>query len=189
MRSFRSLSLLLLLPAVLGACGDDPLAPGDWIAVTDSVTLYSVSRPELVGLPSAFDFINGIRLPVEDPGASGQWDLALAEQNGELVFAPAVAFEGMSSRARIARLEGQPFETLVRAPGDTLRYTAAPLRVEVGGVYVMRSRRASCQFFGTGSYFAKLEVVRVDPIGGTVTFRAIRNPNCGDRDLVPPDDR
>ena len=179
--------LPLLIPLVLGACSEDPLGNQDWVAVPDSVTLFSVSRTELVGLPSAFDFVNGIRIPVEQPGATGQWDVALGDEDGALVLIPAVAFPGISSRARVGLLEDQGFDDLTRAPGDSAAYSGEPVPVREGGVYVIRTRRAACQFFGSGSYYAKAEVLEVDQAGGSVTFRTIRNPNCGDRDLIPPD--
>jgi hypothetical protein len=173
----------------MAACGDDPLAPQDWVASPNSVTLFSASRGELVGLPSAFDVVSGIRTTLESPGATGQWDVVLAEENGALVLVPAVAFDGISSRARVAFLADQDFATLMRAPGDTALFSAEPVPVILGGVYVLRSRRTSCQFFGSGSLYAKIEVVEVDADAGNMTFRSVRNPNCGDRDLVPPGDR
>ena len=188
-RPLRALVLIGLLPAALAACGDDPLAPQDWVAAPDSITLFSASRVELVALPSAFDVVSGIRLAIEDPGATGQWDVLLAEVSGGLVLVPAAAFEVLGSRARVAFMEDQEFDSLVRAPGDTAAYSADPVPVHLGGVYVLRSRRTSCQFFGSGSQYAKIEVVEVNAAAGNISFRIIRNPNCGDRDLVPPDDR
>lgn len=189
MRPLCSLVVTLLVAAALAACGDDPLGPQDWVASPDSVTLFSASRSELVGLPSAFDVVTGIRLAIEEPGVTGQWDVVLLEEEGQLVLVPAVAFAGLTSRARVAYLENQDFATLVRAPGDSASYSAAPVPVRLGGVYVLRSRRTSCQFFGSGSMYAKIEVVEVDAAEGHISFRSIRNPNCGDRALVPPGDR
>ena len=43
----------------------------------------------------------------------------------------------------------------------------------------MRSRRDRTSIFICNQYM-KLEVVDIDLVGGTLMFRYLRNPNCGD---------
>ncbi len=175
---------LALTPLLTSAC-DDNLRQ-DWVAIPDTVLLYSLSRPDLIGRPSAFDFINGVPVEVENPSASGRWDMAVSDQGTGMAFVPAGAFAGISSRAGIATMTGATFETLEAAPADTARYSSAPVLAELGKVYVVRSRRENCGF-GNGSRYAKMEVVEVNRTAGTLRFRTITNPYCNDRKLIPPD--
>ncbi len=89
----------------VGAVGcDDPYAI-DWEESPDTAFIYSMARPEL-NLPSAYDFVGNLPLRVEAPLSTGQWDLALDTQGGELVFLPPGALGvyafcmGRASRSR-----------------------------------------------------------------------------------------
>lgn len=180
--------LIPLVILVLAAC-DDPFGPNTWVAVQDTVTMYSASRAQYVGLGSAIDAVSDpvTVLPIEIPGATGNWDVALVDEGGGLSLVPAGAFVGLeSNRARIALLEGRDFETLEEAPSDTARYSAGPVPVRTGVVYVLRTRKASCGL-SSGYRYAKLKAVEIDVPRGI--FRAVitRNPYCDDRSLVPPD--
>ncbi|MGH7481494.1 MAG: hypothetical protein ACRELV_05020, partial [Longimicrobiales bacterium] len=69
----------LAASAMLGC--DDPFDPR-WPPGTetpDTVELFSLARPEYQGLPSAFDFTPSARrrVVVEQPGETGNWDVAL----------------------------------------------------------------------------------------------------------------
>jgi hypothetical protein len=175
---------LILLPFLTAACDDE--FNQEWVAIPDTVLLFSLSRPNLIGQPSAFDFINGVPKAVETPGASGTWDVALTEESAGLSLVPAGAFGGLISRAGIATITGTTLETLREAPADTARYSSAAVLIETGKVYVVRSRRENCGF-SSGSKFSKLEAVDINNTSGTLRFRAITNPFCNDRRLIPPD--
>jgi len=171
----------------LVACGGGAFDP-DYDARPDTVTLYSLARPEL-DLPSAYDFTRRRTIDVQDPGATGNWDLVLDTRDGELAFlAPRVL--GIDSDAAIARLDGRTFEEVERAPADTAVYRALePVPVEMGTVYVVRTRLASSGFgFGLCNFFAKLEPLEIRRELQSVTFVFDANPVCDDRRLVPPDD-
>ena len=179
---------LPLVFVMLAAC-DDPFGPNVWFALQDTVTLYSASRAQYVGLGSALDAVADpvTALPIEIPGATGNWDFALIEDANGLALAPAGAFSGLeASRARIAVIEGQRFETLEEAPSDTTRYSAAPVPVRMDVVYVLRTRKATCSFT-TGYRYAKIKPIHVDAARGTFRFVVTRNPYCDDRSLVPPE--
>lgn len=180
-------------PALLGAllslaaCGDD-FGPSRWSAVPDTTLIYSASRPDLIRQPSAFDVVNLSRVIIEGGGATGNWDIVLLEQNGTFVMAPERVLTGSDSRSGIARTNATTLEEVREAPGDTASFTREPVAIQEGSIYILRSRRASCFGFGTGIFYAKLEALEVDPAAGTYRFAVVRNPNCNDRALIPPED-
>lgn len=182
-------ALAAALLVALGACGDDPF-DFDWTntpGVRDTVLLYSLARPE-IGLESGFSFVPRPALAVvEDPGATGNWDIALDTQGGQLVLLPPGAL-GVTSRARILPLGAVAFDDVVEAPEDTTLYVADdPIGLAVGSVYIVRTNRASCSFGSSGSFYAKMEPLALDAVGGTMTFRYVASPICNSRALTPPD--
>ncbi len=178
-------ALLALVCVVAVAC-DDGLGPGTWDATPDTTVIYSLSRPELVGEPAAYDFVQLRRVVVEAPGATGAWDIALAEQGGSFVFVPSGNFPGIESRAAIAETSNATLESLREAPGDTAAYSRGPVVARVGAVYAVRSRRSTCFTFGTGTFYGKFQVISIDEPTGSVRLAAVRNFYCNNRALVPP---
>lgn len=185
MRSTRFLALGFAF--VTAAC-DDGFGPQFWDPTPDTVVIYSLSRPELLGLPSAYDAVGPRRVLVESPVATGSWDFALAEQNGGFVMLPAVAFGSINSRARIATMGTGSLQDITEAPGDTTRYSAVAVPIQPGTNYVLRTRTEACLGFGTGVRFAKLQALSVDEVAGTYRFAIVTNPYCNDRRLIPPED-
>jgi hypothetical protein len=178
--------LVLMLAAGLAAC-NDPYGPRLWSAAPDTVELYSLSRSEFIGRASAFDFVSAFAVPVEAPGATGAWDVALVDGPGGLHLMPASAFAGLNSRAAIATLGPGQLSDLVEAPRDTAAYHSTAVRVEPNTLYVIRSRRADCGFGTTGFRYAGVRAVEIDAPAGRLAFEYFRNPYCNDRSLVPPD--
>lgn len=167
------------------ACGDDPFA-FDWNDSPDTVQLYSLARPEL-NLVSAFNFLQDLPVQVENPNSTGTWDVAVDTRGGNIVFLPPGALN-VEGAARIATLASMSLDDVTEAPSDTLLYVrnrAVPVRM--GEVYVVRTNRQRGSFGRSCVYYAKVEAVTIDPVGGTLTFREVTNPVCNDRDLVPPD--
>lgn len=187
MHAIRKTAAVLALALVGVGCGDD-LGLGTWVALPDTSLVYSLSRPDLLGEPSAYDFVQLRRLVLESPGATGVWDVALSEQNGEFVFIPASAFPGVTSRTGLSLTEQTDFRAFTRAPGDTASYRNVPVVLEVGGIYVVRTRSETCPGFGTASRYAKFQVLSIHPDIGAVEIVAIRNPLCSDRNLEPPEE-
>lgn len=187
MKQIHRCFVLLLAPLVVGACDDDLGGPGSWDAEIDTVSIYSLSRAELQGLPAAYSFVDNSLVVVEEAGVGGAWDLGLAEEDGEFVFIAPGAISGLSPSAGIARMDDATFEELEVAPADTLAYEEVdPVAVDVGVTYVVRSRRdprvnALCV------YHAKFETLATDADRGSVELRFTRNPFCNERALVPPD--
>ncbi|MCI0435066.1 MAG: hypothetical protein L0271_15710 [Gemmatimonadetes bacterium] len=168
---------------------DDGLGLGTWVALPDTSVIYSLSRPELLRQPAAYDFVQLRRITVENPGATGTWDAALAEEGGVFVLVPASNFPLLTgSTAAIGLTTHTTLETLTEAPGDTAAYSRQPVELREGAVYVVRTRRDVCIGFGTGVRYAKFKVIAIDAAMGAVTIAAIRNPFCNDRKLIPPDE-
>lgn len=167
------------------ACGDDPFAL-PWIESPDTVLLYSLARPEM-NLTSGFNFQQKVAVRIEAATAAGSWDVAVDTRDGNIVFVPPTAL-GVTSQAAVATVPGETFATLKEAPSDTAAYVrdrAVPVRE--GEVYVVRTNQGR-SFFGSRCFFyAKVEPLDVDPVGGTIIFRFDINPNCNDRRLIPPD--
>ena len=163
----------------LAACGADPFA-FNWSDAPDTAVVYSLARPEL-NLPSAYNFFAGAALPVENPSATGNWDMALDTRGGELVILPPGAL-GVSSRARIAALAGLDLDDVLEAPTDSMVYSVSnPVPVELGTIYVIRTGQRAGSFGTRCVYYAKMEPLTLDVANGTMT-----NPVCNDRSLVPP---
>jgi hypothetical protein len=181
----RILPLMVLFTA---AC-DDAFGPGTWDATPDTVTLYSASRAEYVGFSSVVDIttVPVGALPLEAAGVTGNWDFALTEGPAGLELAPASVFAGLDSRARIAVIANTTLDAVRQAPRDTAQYSAQPVPIEAGNVYVVRSRRTSCT--GASGYrYAKLRSVEIDETAGVYRFEIVRNPYCDNRSFIPPED-
>ena len=182
----RFLFVLAALAAVgAGACGDDPFAIR-WTESPDTVVLYSLARPEL-NLTSGFNFNNRIPSRIEAAAATGTWDVAVDTRDGAIVLLPPGAL-GVESRAGIAPVPGMSFEEVIEAPADTAAYTTdAPVPVQTGTVYVVRTNQGVGAFGTRCVYYAKLQPLEVDPVGGTLRFTFDASPVCNDRRLIPPD--
>lgn len=180
--------LLLLLVPIVAAC-DDGLGPQFWNATPDTMVIHSASRSEYLGIPSAIDVTADpiLPLPIEASGVTGNWDFMLAEDAGGLLLVPASVLPAIDSRARIAVLQGQDFDSLNEAPRDTALYSAAAVQLRPNTVYVIRSRRSNCGF-STGYRYAKLKPVDINATLGTLRFAIVRNPYCDDRSFVPPEE-
>lgn len=177
-------SLLTVGVAAGTACGDDPFRI-DWVESPDTVLLYSLARPEL-NLPSAFDFYNRSSVIVEGPLATGSWDMAVDTRGGRIVLVPPGAMN-VNSKAQVAALPGRTLADVTEAPADTALYTSRlPVPVEMGTVYVWRTRQGFGSWGMSCVYYAKMEPVILDPTGGTFTFVFDASPVCNDRSLIPP---
>jgi hypothetical protein len=188
MRFSKHTTALLPVLALFGltACNDEPdFGFDEWEAQVDTVTLYSVDRPEHQGLPAAYDIRATRTLRIEDPSSTGNWDFALTGgAGGELTLTPLGAFFDVANNAGVATVTDQTFEELESAPADAERYVVdESVTIEADVVYVIRSRQG-----GNCMNFAKLEPLEVDTDGGTFTFQLTANPTCNDRALVPPED-
>lgn len=175
-------ALALFATIALPAC-DDGFGP-DRALVEDTAEIFSLSRPENIGLPAAYDLtqINPRPVEVEDERSTGQWDIALTESDGGLVLAPASHFSGQGN-AILSVDTTNTFAGVTEAPEDTSAYNDEPETVRTGAVYVVRSRRRSrCV------YFSKLRPLEIDEEAGSLRFEFVLNPNCNARTFEPAED-
>ncbi len=188
MRRRRSTWLAAFLVGVTLAGCDEGFPRRSFSTVPDTVSLFSLSRLEHIGLPSAYTFAAGVQFPqaviVEAPDNTGQWDVAVVDEATGLALAPAGFFPAISVRPALARIAGETLESLERAPGDEDAYNdSTPELAAPGDLFVVRTRQV-----GRCVYFAKLEILEADDVDGSLTFHFIANPNCNDRVMVPPED-
>lgn len=181
--------LIPLAVLIVAAC-EDPFGPAVWNATPDTVLIYSASRAEYIGRASALDITSlpVAALPLEAPGVTGNWDIALTDYEGGLALVPASAFEGLQSRARIGVLPDRELADVTEAPRDTAAFTVDPLPLREGDVYIVRSRRASCGGVSAGFRYGKLRAVAIDEAAGTFRFEIVVNPYCDNRSFVPPEE-
>lgn len=183
--SWAWLALALPILAATVACDDD-LFLIKWEENPDTAYLYSLARPEL-NLLSAFDFISRIPVRIESPNATGQWDMVLDTKDGELVLLPPEAVGIIGSKARIIPTEETDFAAVRRAPSDTTRYIAdEAVPVELGKVYVIRTRQQAGFYGQTCVYYGKFQPLEQDLLAGTMTFQFDVSPQCNSRKLYPP---
>ena len=178
--------MVFLVASVLGltACGENIFDIKWSVANVRSALLYSLARPEL-NLPSAFDFLGGVALELQEPGATGTWDLVLDTQDGQLVFLPPGAL-GITSEVMVLEVPGMDFDDVTEAPADSTLYSKdQPVPVETSSVYILRTREGQTQFGGRCVFYGKLQPTGADPALGTVTFQYDVSPLCGDLGLIP----
>jgi hypothetical protein len=174
-----------ILCAGLAACNTDPASIVNWTGAADTVVLYSASRPELAGLPSAFDFGIGLPVRIDAPSTGRNFDLVLVDQGATLVLLPSADVQGKTVGAGLLTASGS-FESLVEAPKDSTIYKkTGPFAITPGTIYIVRSRDTGCSAIGGGVFYTKLEALGLNVTRGSATFRFVRNPTCDDRALVP----
>lgn len=185
----RFLWALILFPllAPVTACDDD-LYTINWEERPDTAYLFSLARPEL-NLLSAFDFISRIPVKIESPNATGRWDMVLDTKDGGLVLLPPEAVGIPSSKARIIPMGDVDFEDVRKAPSDTTKYIGdEAVPVQVGHVYVIRTRQQSGGYGQLCVYYGKFEPLEQDIATGTMSFLFDVSPVCNSRKLYPPKD-
>lgn len=182
---FLTLSVLVLAGLAAG-CEDENPDP-IWTSTIDSVTLYSLARPELAR-ESAFNFQIRSKIHVENPEQRREWDVAVDTRGGQLVLVPPGALGISASRARVAAVAGQSFAQVQLAPEDTLLYASTTvLPLSLTTTYVIRTDERRNLFGTTCVYFGKMQPIAIDAPGGTLRFIYDVSPVCNDRRLVPPD--
>ncbi len=180
----QSLLVLVLLAIVLSACDDDPFRI-PWEESPGETVLYALDRQEL-NRPSAYNMFERIRVVVESAGSQNRWDFALDRQDGQLVLLPPT-YLGVTSRAGIAVVPGAEYDDVREAPADTAAFvTNAPVPVERGTVYVVRTFDQSGRFGERCNYYGRLEPLEIDVEAGTLLFKHDTSPECNNRRLVPP---
>jgi len=186
---FRPLYVVAFLAtSVLGltACGENVFDLKWTIARVNTVLLYSLARPEL-NLPSGYDFVDRRELEIQQPGATGLWDLLVDTQDGQLVFVPPGAL-GIDSKVMILPIPDMAFDDLLTAPEDSTLYTRdQPVSIETSSVYVLRTHEGPSRFGVPCVFWGKIQPTEIDLALETVQFIYDVSILCDDRGLVPED--
>lgn len=173
--------LLLIASALLFSGCDDAFGPQPWGFLPDTVNLYSLARAEHIGQPAGYDFVNLQQVVVEGLRPTpASFDLAVTEtEDGDFELLPAGLFTGFAITPGLQADSVGTFAGIDVAPRDG--YTVdGPVAADTNVVYVVRSRDG-----GNGCVrYGKLEILELRD-DGVAVIRAIRNPNCNDRDLLP----
>lgn len=184
----RKLSILVLATMIPLAACDDEVGPTEWSATPDTVTLFSLDEAAYQGLPGGFDFFNRRAVVVEMPSSTGQWDVALTGLGDTLYVTPASAFSGISAATGVVVMDAASLEEVRRAPRGEAFITDRPVPLQTDKVYIVRTRVVPVGFGISCARYAKFRPVELDGVAGILKFEYARNPNCNDRDLVPPND-
>lgn len=169
--------------AALAACDNDPFRI-HWEEDPRESTLFALDREEL-NRPSAFNLRNRAPVVVESVGSQGRWDFALDRMEGELFLLPPRAL-GVPSEAGIVPIPDVDWDELLEAPADTTLYNSPdPVLLEVGTVYAVRTHRQPDGFGRSCLFYGKIQALEVNRPEGLLRFRHDRNPECGNRRLVP----
>ena len=176
----RSLTLVLAVVAVTAACSD-PNGPTASVAnVERTDTLWAlVGTP--VSTPSGYSVDGGRRVRTD---LSTDFDIAYnIESDGRHVFLPRAAL-GIDTANAVKpglRRMTEAFEAIALAPSDGYT-TDDPVVIAVGDRFVVRGR-VTCNL-GLTKY-GKIEILQLDDVARTVTFRILIDDNCGFRSLEP----
>lgn len=188
MFALRLPSLAFATLLLVGCDEDDPFAI-PWEAEPLESVIYTLDRePEGVVRPNGFNLLERSGVAIEDPAALGQWDFALERTQGGdgLVLLPPRVL-GVVSRAAIVAIPGVGYDDVRTAPADTLLYTTdAPVPVEIGSVYVIRTHEQPGFLGQFCSFYGKIAPLEIDLVQGTLRFLHDVNPDCSSRSLIPP---
>jgi|SRR6476620_6307013 len=169
------------LIALVTACSDsNGLGTATFTNTERTDTLYALLGTP-VQTPSAYA-IQGSRRVRTD--TTSNFDFAFnIPTDGSHVFVPRAVL-GIDTTASVKPgflAETATFEAITEAPSNGY-LTDQVIPIAVGDRYVVRSR-LTCSI-GVPTY-AKLEVLAIDDVSRSVTFRILSNDNCGFRGLEP----
>jgi hypothetical protein len=174
----------LLVPALIvvaTSCSDSNSLGNPAFANAERVdTLYAlIGTP--VQTPSAYSIQGSRRVRTDTTSA---FDFAYnLQMDGSHVFVPRAVL-GIDSTASVRpglQPRTETFEAITEAPSNGY-VTDQVVPITVGDRYVARSRIVCT--IGVPTY-GKLEVLAVDDVARTVTFRILTDDNCGFKGLEP----
>lgn len=183
---FRIAALALLLPLApaLAAC-EDPFGGREPILFSDTLTLTApgaaaAQTGSAINLQSGNQVIFPERIGDVFPDPS--WDVALRLSGGQLTLLPLPSTE-FRVGARITQARTLDFARADEAPENRSEYGEAPVVLEEGRVYFVRSR-AFVQFGLRCVAYAKIQPLELRPAAGTARLAVVSNSACNDRRLT-----
>lgn len=183
MRARTYTAALLAGALLLGSCSQDDLPDATIDNIVQEYTIGALWGTP-VGTPSAYRMAgnDGQRLMRTDVLGGSSYDFLY---DVDPVLGP--AFYPAEATGVIKPSDANPGMMLATVPFDSIHtaksngyITDAPVAVDSGSVLYLRSQ-VSC---GIGvPYYGKLEVLSIDTVANTLTFRVLTNENCGYRGL------
>lgn len=170
--------------AVLGlmACGDpNQLPPANLPNVVDTFTVFALTGTE-VWQPSGYA---ATEFRVVRLDQSNTADLAFDIQNGQPVMLPAKLIGQPGSGSVDPGLLATPlaFDAITYAENEGYN-SVDTTHATIGQRYYLRARLTPQCFLGVPTY-AKMEVLEIDALVRSMTFRVLVNANCGYKSLEP----
>jgi hypothetical protein len=179
-----------VVACALAACGEGLTLPPASLPVTeDTVTLYALSGTP-VNTPSAYSLLSLIAVRTDQTtDLDFAFEIGPANRLGVATTGDTVAV--LMPRARLGfspdggfQATTLPFDSIRLAPERGYDEERA-VRADSGAVYLVTSRRQSCNFGFVRPYYAKLRVEALDRVQRTVRLRLVIDPNCGYRSFEP----
>jgi hypothetical protein len=173
------------LSAALSACGDPTKPKAQQGNFTDTVAVNALNGAPR-NAPVALALFSGIPVRAD---ASFSFDFAFdINSAGQLVLLPVRTVAGGLASAHSVGFQSMnvPFEALTLAPNKGYTHDSLFV-VTVGQVVAIESADPSaCAFsYYSNVFYAKLQVLSVDPVARTFNARFTVDPNCGFRSLAP----
>jgi len=172
----------MLLLAVLAACNDPNALPNATILnVMDTVTLWSLEAGPL-DKPTAYS-LNARRGVRTWESGSGYEFIYSVDPAGRSSLLPLRAAGLGNPNAVLPGLKGStdPFDQMTKAPQNNY-VTKDTVPIVEGERYYLRTGVNSCASLGVPLY-GKLELLDIDTLAQTLTFRIVTDQNCGYRGL------
>ena len=171
--------------AALGACGDLTKPKAQQGNFTDTVVVNALNGAPR-NAPVALTLFSGLAVRAD---ASFGFDIAFdINPAGQLVLLPVRTVAGGLASVHSVGLQHSDslFEALVKAPDKDYTHDSVFVAT-VGQVVAIESADpTACAFsYYSNVFYAKLQVLSVDPVARTVNARFTVDPNCGFRSLVP----
>lgn len=179
----RAAPTLLFLTLLTAGCGEDPFVI-QWEERPEESFLYSLDREEMFR-PTAFNIVQRQQVILEAGDADGAWDFAVDREGGALVLLPPRML-GLFGGAGIAPIRNARFQDVTEAPDSPTAYVEEePVPVELGTVYVIRSREQRGIYGESCNYFGKIQALNIDLAAGILYFVHDVSPVCNDPSLIP----
>lgn len=181
--NLRTCVPLLTLALLTAGCGEDPFVV-QWEEGPEETLLYSLDREEMFR-PSAFNMLSRGEVIVEAGDTQGAWDFAVDREGGVMVLLPPRTL-GIFSGAGIAPIPNARFQDVTEAPDSPTAYVEdEPVALELGTVYVIRTREQQGIYGETCNYYGKIQALNIDQVAGILYFVHDVSPVCNDPSLIP----
>jgi hypothetical protein len=178
----RLLLILAATVAVTAACGDTQRLPAQGEVFSDTLIVYALRGTD-VSYPTALNVRDLVVVR-----ATGVFDYEIAfdiDESGKAVLYPMellVSEEALFRRVGMQKLT-VPFDSLKSAPRGGYVYDQPMTLAE--GESVAIEAGVPCQYPYPQVVFGKLVVDSIRPARRAIYFRAVSDPSCGFRSLVP----